>query len=84
VLCYASIGKASGVKSSSESGGLSQKMQSSMISIDPTADGKDVQPARPDLPVRCLTKLPAGTCWTGPYPTVLRDTSCASKKPEWR
>jgi hypothetical protein len=30
------------------------------------------------------TKLQAGACWTGPYQAALRDTSCASKKPDWR
>src|ERR1700688_2289872 len=30
------------------------------------------------------TKLQAGACWTGPYQTALRDTSCARKKPDWR
>jgi hypothetical protein len=34
--------------------------------------------------MRCLTKLQAGACWTGSYQAVLRDTSCASKKPGWR
>ena len=29
------------------------------------------------------TKLPAGVCWAGSYPAVLRDTSCANKKPDW-
>jgi hypothetical protein len=31
-----------------------------------------------------LTKLQAGACWTGSYRAVLRDTSCANKKPGWR
>ncbi len=29
-------------------------------------------------------KLQAGAYWTDPNPAVLRDTSCASKKPDWR
>src|ERR1700730_3476567 len=29
------------------------------------------------------TKLQAGACWMGPYQAALRDTSCASKKPDW-
>jgi len=31
-----------------------------------------------------LTELQAGACWTGSYRAVLRDTSCANKKPGWR
>src|SRR6202051_5116944 len=33
---------------------------------------------------RTKTKLQVGAYWTGPYLAVLRDTSCASKKPDWR
>src|SRR3989442_130757 len=34
--------------------------------------------------MKCLTKLQAGACWTGSYPAVLHDTSCANRKPGWR
>jgi len=34
--------------------------------------------------MRCPTELQAGACWTGSYPAVLHDTSCANKTPGWR
>src|SRR5580700_11610279 len=34
--------------------------------------------------MRCLTELQARACWTGSYPAVLHDTSCANKTPGWR
>src|ERR1700740_2612081 len=33
---------------------------------------------------RTKTKLQVGAYWTGPYLALLRGTSCASKKPDWR
>src|ERR1035438_3696573 len=33
---------------------------------------------------RTKTKLQVGAYWMGPDLAVLRDTSCASKKPDWR